>query len=132
MSSDNCPMIAVSVDPAIIGKDAVLKTCYWFSKDFHHEISAGENDKIQILLFPKRAMGEDAADAAKREFLNALTDFELRCQIESRTAAVRELILAKAFAASGVFEDTQPQPHEAVGASDAEPKSTFPILNSTF
>ena len=43
-----------------------------------------------------------------REFCNTLLDFELRRQIETETAPVRQLILAKAFSASGLLEDDPP------------------------
>jgi hypothetical protein len=39
------------------------------------------------------------------EFGNALLDQQLRLDIERETRTLRELIVAKAFAASGVLED---------------------------
>jgi His-Xaa-Ser system protein HxsD len=42
------------------------------------------------------------------EFFEALLDSQLRVEIQEQTAAVRELIIAKAFAESGVLEDPPP------------------------
>jgi His-Xaa-Ser system protein HxsD len=39
------------------------------------------------------------------EFANALLDQQLRLDVERETRTLRELIVAKAFAESGVFED---------------------------
>ena len=131
MSISNAPMIAVVIDTAIIGKDAVLKACYWFSRDYHHEITAMADGQLHVSLSPRTSADAESIASCRGEFLNAAVDFELRSKIEAKTANIRELILAKAFAASGVLEDT-PQGilADPVEAAQDKPEGLFKILNS--
>ena len=55
------------------------------------------------------------------EIYDALLDSQLRIEIQAETAGVRELIVAKAFAESGVLEDPPPGTFDdPVARSDAE------------
>jgi His-Xaa-Ser system protein HxsD len=127
--SFSCLPILVTVDTAIIGKGAVLKTCYWFSRDFDHEISTLSETRIEVRLSPKRSATPEATASAKSDFLAAATDFELRSQVEAKTSSVRELILAKAFAEAGVFED-EPQGVFSDAVEESKPEGLFKVLNS--
>ena len=131
MSISNAPMIAVVIDTAIIGKDAVLKACYWFSRDYHHQITPMPDGRLHVTLAPKNSIGAESSASCQGEFLNTALDFELRSMIEAKTANIKELILAKAFAASGVLEDT-PQGilADPVEAAQDKPEGLFKILNS--
>jgi His-Xaa-Ser system protein HxsD len=119
----------VLVDSSIISKDALLKTCYWFSRDFHHEITGLGEGRIQVRLSAKESAKPEVIDSARDEFLNTAIDFELRSVIEAKTSSVRDLILAKAFAESGVLE-AQPEGIFADAVEEHNPDGLFKILNS--
>jgi His-Xaa-Ser system protein HxsD len=102
------------LDPRIYTREAILKTCYWYTKlaYFRFPESSSGHLVLQVRLKqmaptleePKLMAIEEFVD----EFCNSLLDFELRRQVEAETASVRQLVLAKAFAESGVLEDEPP------------------------
>lgn len=59
------------------------------------------------------------------DFFEALLDSQLRVEIQEQTAAVRELIIAKAFAESGVLEDPPPGTFEDPVDSRDQSKSNL-------
>lgn len=62
------------------------------------------------------------------EILNAFLDSQLRVEIQAETAGIRELIIAKAFAESGVLEDSPPGTFEdPVGTAHSESKHLINI-----
>jgi His-Xaa-Ser system protein HxsD len=121
--------ISVVVDSAIVGSDALLKTCYWFSRDFHHEINRLGDHSVQVHLLPKKSATAETIAQAKEDFLNTAIDFELRSRVEAKTSKIRELILAKAFSESGVLED-QPVGVFADSVEEHNPDGLFKILSS--
>ena len=76
MPSSGAAAISVVVDSAIVGNDALLKTCYWFSRDFHHEINRLSDDSVQVQLLPKKSATADTIARAQEDFLNTAIDFE--------------------------------------------------------
>ncbi|MGC1362208.1 MAG: His-Xaa-Ser system protein HxsD [Silvibacterium sp.] len=117
------------VDMEVISKDAILKACYWFSRDFYCEITELPNSRLQVSLSPKESAITDAVLSCKGDFLNTAMDFELRSQIEAKTSSIRELILAKAFAESGVLEDP-PIGLFGDAVEEKKPDGLFKILDS--
>jgi His-Xaa-Ser system protein HxsD len=69
-------------------------------------------------------------DRVVGDFCNSLLDFELRRQIETETAPIRELILAKAFSESGVLED-EPQGTLADPVEAKNPNRLVKIVGSS-
>jgi len=62
------------------------------------------------------------------DIYDALLDSQLRVEIQAETAGVRELIIAKAFAESGVLEDPPPGTFEdPVAQSGAKPGDLISI-----
>jgi His-Xaa-Ser system protein HxsD len=116
-------------DPALVGRDAVLKTCYWFSRDFHCHVAELPDNRVQVTLLPKDFARPEAVATCEGDFFNTAIDFELRSRVEAKTSAVRELILAKAFAESGVLED-QPEGKFSDPVDESRPEGLFRILNS--
>jgi His-Xaa-Ser system protein HxsD len=104
----------VYLDPRIYSKEAILRACYWFTDVAYVRIPESSDGRLAIRIELKQT-GPTLANPKPpsiREFLgdfcNSLLDFELRRQVEAETAAVRQLILAKAFSESGVLEDEPP------------------------
>ena len=103
----------ISIDKKIYSKSAVLRACYWFGKDLYcHlkergdllEVTVGLRVSSPTLDQPKIRK----IDEWLPEIFDALLDSQLRVEIQTETAGVRELIIAKAFAESGVLEDPPP------------------------
>jgi His-Xaa-Ser system protein HxsD len=101
------------LDKAVYSKDAILKACYWLTRDLTFALEEQETRyAIAIALRtvhatldnPKPAKIEDLIS----EFFDALLDSQLRIDVQQETASIRELIIAKAFAESGVLEDPPP------------------------
>ena len=103
----------VRIDKAIYSKPAVLRACYWFGRDLHCRVAEEAECLVVFLSLRVAAPTLDQPrikplDEWLSDFFDALLDFQLRVEIQEETAAVRELIVAKAFAESGILEDPPP------------------------
>jgi His-Xaa-Ser system protein HxsD len=103
----------ISLDKKVYSKPAVLRACYWFAKDLYFHI--GERDEFLEITVTLRVSSPTLDQPKIRkidewlpEIFDALLDSQLRVEIQAETNAVRELIIAKAFAESGVLEDPPP------------------------
>ncbi len=104
----------IRLDPRIYSREAILRACYWYTNVAHIHVPESPDDKVVIhirlkqrvptLANPKSFLIEEFVG----EFCNSLLDFELRRQVETETASIRQLVLAKAFSESGVLEDEPP------------------------
>lgn len=102
--------VSLTIDSRQISRDAALRAAYWLTQHLNVEFPASHAEHtFEVLLRPKAPTLEspvarplpDLVD----EFRTSLIDFELRVRVQNETAAIRELILAKAFAEAGVLED---------------------------
>lgn len=121
-----CGTITIELDSSVFSAEAVLKACYWFSKDFAYEVSRKDAAYITVSLIAKHA--SPPSDDVRAEFISTATDFTLRNHIEARTNSIRELLLAKAFAEAGVLEDS---PDGIFGdkIEEEKPNGLFKILS---
>jgi His-Xaa-Ser system protein HxsD len=123
------PEAIVSVNLGIISAEALLKTCYWLSRDYACDIRMKGGEQAEVVISPKRYTS--AAEIAKTRdaFLVSAMDFALRERVEAKTSGVRDLLLAKAFSESGVLED---QPEGIFGDAIEEEKTDgmFKILSN--
>ena len=117
--------IEVVLDGTFFSSDSILKTCYWFSRHYTFELKHGDG-RTTVRLLPKDATLPTSA--VHGEFLAMATDFSLRERIEARTANIREILLAKAFAESGVLEDS-PAGIFVDQVEQDKPDSLFKILS---
>lgn len=95
--------LALTIDETIYGREAVLRTCYWFTDRCYLFISRPSPGHLAVTVRPKA--GGPALEVVAGDFGNALLDQQLRIDIERETRTLRDLIVAKAFAESGVLED---------------------------
>jgi His-Xaa-Ser system protein HxsD len=106
--------VTIRLDPRVYSKEAILRTCYWYTNVAHIQVPESPDEKLVIRIRLKQTVPTLAnpkptpIDEFVGEFCNCLLDFELRRQVQVETASVRELILAKAFSESGVLEDEPP------------------------
>jgi His-Xaa-Ser system protein HxsD len=132
--NDKRTAATVRIDTAVYSKPAVLRACYWFGKDLHFQIT--EAAQILIVRLSLRVdaptLGQPRVklmDEWLADFYDALLDSQLRVEIQTETAAVRELIIAKAFSESGILEDPPPGTFsDPLGATSANSKSLVPIV----
>jgi His-Xaa-Ser system protein HxsD len=111
--NDQRTAATISLDRKIYSQSAVLRACYWFGKDLYCHVSQS-NESLDVAVTLR--VSSPTLDQPKvrtidewlPELFDALLDSQLRVEIQAETAGVRELIIAKAFAESGVLEDPPP------------------------
>jgi His-Xaa-Ser system protein HxsD len=119
----------IQVNHDLVSVEALLKTCYWFSKDFVCDITQDSLGQSTVHLKPKPtcaiALGEE-----REQFMVQAMDFALRERVTAKTSDVRDLLLAKAFSESGVLEE-QPQGVFGDTLEEAKPTGMFKILSNS-
>ncbi len=112
----------------LVRSDALLKTCYWYSRDYSCDIQEQQPVSVSVTLTAQRDL-PISTEEVSRDFIAQALDFELRERVNMRTTEARDLLLAKAFAESGVLEDA---PVGVFGDSieEEKPKGLFKILQN--
>jgi His-Xaa-Ser system protein HxsD len=112
---DEADQVCLKLDARQFSRAAILRASYWLSKDLDIEIPPSESDtRIQVVLRAKSTIPTLDNPRSKNlhelvsEFHEALIDAELRVQVLRETAAVREMLLAKALAEAGILEGDPP------------------------
>ena len=104
----------IRLDPRVYSREAILKTSYWHTNIAYIVLPESADDRLIVKIRLKHSGPtlENPKPITVTEFVgefcNSLLDFELRRQVETETAPVRQLILAKAFSESGILEDEPP------------------------
>lgn len=96
--------LSIAVDTAIYSLDALFRVCYAFTDRCYLFLQA--KDEIPSVInvrFTRKADDSDLS-ALAGEFSNALIDQKVRLQISAETKAVRELIVAQAFAEADLID----------------------------
>jgi len=94
-------MKEICVDLSIYPLEIVQRACHGFTgRCFAHLARDGESMRVQ---FAPRDTTDELADIADR-FANALLDQTLRVAIAAETSAIRELIVAQAFAEADLLD----------------------------
>jgi His-Xaa-Ser system protein HxsD len=98
--------IQVIVDAALFGEAVVFKCFYWYGGDFDVVITSVAEDKTwEVVLTPRRApLAPNALQALVSRVKRDLVDFKTRDIIGRETQALRELLVAKAFASSDEYD----------------------------
>ena len=120
--------IVISLSPGLISGEALLKTCYWFSRDFTCEVVGQDGAAAKVLISPKPGC-RIPLDGVRDRFVEMAMDFALRERITAQTSEVRDLLLAKAFSESGVLEDA-PEGVFGDAIEESKPDGLFRILAS--
>jgi His-Xaa-Ser system protein HxsD len=124
------------LNPHFYSKEAILKASYWFTDRAYIHVPESSADELIVCIRlkataptldnPKEISIEDVVG----EFCNSVLDFELRRQVDTETASLRQLILAKAFSESGVLEG-EPPGSVADPVAKSNPNSLVSIVNSS-
>jgi len=119
----------VQLDRGLFSEEAVLKACYWFSKEYSCEITRTTERSLEVTLKPRQALMAEALESTRDAFVGTVMDFALREKIEAKTSGIRDLLLAKAFSESGVLEDG---PLGTFGdkIEEEKPLGMFKVLNN--
>jgi His-Xaa-Ser system protein HxsD len=99
--------LRLSLALPIYPTDAILRTCYWLTERAYFYLEPRGGDAIEVTLISKADISADTNELAW-EFLESLVDQCLRLQINAETRAVRELIVAQAFAEVDLIDDRGP------------------------
>jgi His-Xaa-Ser system protein HxsD len=125
---------AIYLDARIYTREAVLKASYWYTDVAYISFPDSSEHRLVVQITLKNAaptLDNPKPISIKNviaEFCNSILDFELRRQVETETATIRQLILAKAFSESGVLED-EPPGSVADPVEARKPTSLVQILN---
>ena len=119
---------SLRISLSVVSVEAVLKTCYWFSRDFLCAMQDDGTGYALVLLQPKPSLNLPL-EKAREAFIAQAMDFALRERITAKTAGIRDLLLAKAFSEAGVLED---EPSGIFGDAIEEEKTDglFKILGT--
>ena len=120
--------VIVQISHALVSTEALLKTCYWFSRDFVCDVTNGTDTQSTVLLKPKTRC-DWSPDEVQEQFMAHAMDFALRERVTAKTSSVRDLLLAKAFSESGVLEE-RPQGIFGDALEEAKPNGMFKILSN--
>ena len=126
----------IRLDPRLYSREALLRAAYWHSAVAYIQIPESSDGRIVVKVTLKQHLPSldnpkpIPIDRVVGDFCNSLLDFELRRQIETETAPIRELILAKAFSESGVLED-EPQGTIADPVEAQNPNRLVKIVGSS-
>lgn len=96
--------LCMAVDTAIYSMDALFRVCYAFTDRCYLFLEPKEGIQSVInVRFTRKGEDCDLASLAG-EFSNSLIDQRVRLQISAETRAVRELIVAQAFAEADLLD----------------------------
>jgi His-Xaa-Ser system protein HxsD len=120
----------VVIDRSIVSTEALLKTCYWFSRDYLCEIINRNELIAEVTLTPRQPVHASDLISIKETFISSAMDFALREKIDAKTSDIRDLLLAKAFSESGILED-HPEGIFGDSVEESKPNSMFRILDNS-
>lgn len=121
--------VSVEFDLAFVSADALLKACYWFSREYTCDLRRKGDAVAEVVLSARDPAAQFDPDAVRDAFKTSAIDFALREKIEAKTSGIRDLLLAKAFSESGVLEDN-PEGVFGDAVEEAKPDGMFKILSS--
>jgi His-Xaa-Ser system protein HxsD len=97
--------LSVGVDTAVYSLEALFRVCYAFTDRCYLFLRPEEGSSVIRVMFTRKSADCDLASLAG-EFSNELINQRVRLQIASETRAVRELIVAQAFAEADLLDES--------------------------
>jgi His-Xaa-Ser system protein HxsD len=95
--------LAICVDTNLYSLESLFRVCYRFTdRCYLYLESSGPKGYVRVRL-SRKSDGSDLAEIAG-EFGNELINQKVRADVAAETRPIRELIVAQAFAESGVID----------------------------
>lgn len=115
--------LRLSLDLDVYALAAVRRSCYWLTDHSYVFLAKTAPNTLEVWLVAKPGRSKNTDELAWT-FLNDLIDQQLRIDIGGETAAIRELIVAQAFADVDVI-DHRGRSAGSTEASDEPPVHTW-------
>jgi His-Xaa-Ser system protein HxsD len=105
-STSRC--LRLRLDSALYSEAVVFKCFYWYGKDFDVTIEkVNSGQELTVTLIPHRStLTVEELERLHSRVRRDLIDFKTRDIVARETRAIRELIVAKAFAHSDEFDQS--------------------------
>jgi His-Xaa-Ser system protein HxsD len=98
--TDDSLIVAVNSD--LYSREALFRVCYLFTDRCYLFLVQDENSPVIQVRFTRKGPDTDLNELAG-EFSNELINQKVRLDIAAETKAIRELIVAQAFAEADLF-----------------------------
>ena len=95
--------LCIGVDTGVYSLDALFRVCYAFTDRCYLFLEPEDASSVIKVRFSRKTSDCDLATLAG-EFSNELINQRVRLQIASETRAIRELIVAQAFAEADIVD----------------------------
>lgn len=95
--------LCICVDTALYSTEALFRVCYSFTDKCYLFLQPEDNSSVIKVRFSRKDSDCDLASLAG-EFSNELINQKVRLQVASETRAIRELIVAQAFAEADLLD----------------------------
>ncbi|HEX8456365.1 MAG TPA: His-Xaa-Ser system protein HxsD [Pyrinomonadaceae bacterium] len=95
--------LCIGVDTAVYSLEALFRVCYGFTDKCYLFLQPEEASSVVRVKFSRKTPDCDLPSLAG-EFSNELINQKVRQQIASETRAIRELIVAQAFAEADLLD----------------------------
>jgi len=96
--------VLVTVDRTLYSDAALFRVAYLFTGDYFVDLQPDGNSIVHVYLAKKN--GEATHESVAGDFRNALIDEKVRRDIATETGAIRELLVAQAFAEADLLDRT--------------------------
>jgi len=95
--------LSICVDTALYSREALFRVCYSFTDKCYLYLQTAAPASVIRVRFSKKTSQADLALTAG-EFCNELINQKVRMDVAAETHAIRELIVAQAFAESSLLD----------------------------
>lgn len=94
--------LVMAVDSGLYSRETLFRVCYLFTDRCYLFLSQEENSPVIQVRFTRKSTDPDLKKLAG-EFSNELINQKVRLDVATETKAIRELIVAQAFAEADLF-----------------------------
>lgn len=95
--------LVITVDSDLYSREALFRVCYLFTDRCYLFLSQEENSPVIQVRFTRKNPDTDLNELAG-EFSNELINQKVRLDVAAETKAIRELIVAQAFAEADLLD----------------------------
>jgi His-Xaa-Ser system protein HxsD len=96
--------LVMAVDGDLYSREALFRVCYLFTDRCYLFLSQEESSSVIQVRFTRKSR-DTGLNTVAGEFSNELINQKVRLDVAAETKAVRELIVAQAFAEADLFDE---------------------------